>query len=809
MGMLDAEGGGTRTASGFGSTTGRVSGATTSGRVGTSSTSTSHASATNRTSSGTSTRSTASSNTSSRTSDGRTGSSDRTSSGRTGSSDRPAGGFRGPLGGGGEPRQFGGRTSLGGLVGRLGSDLAARARAVSRGPGVLEGTRPGSSRLAQERTGTSLGVALGERYGLDAKRSSDLVREMARTNAGEVGGVKSAAERAAASRTMFNRLDVAEQDPDFEHFSIGRLLDAYDANGRRVTRALNSGYLNSEPGTKGYAQGLHDVATGAATYGPIEQAPKAVQDATHYLNERSTIKTEGKLPGWAQDGTKFGAHTFYSPDTSPGQVADARQASLQQGAAPAVASNTEVASTDLGGLVRNLAPTPRRAPIDKSIPTPRFTSIGDRIAAVGGVKPEASKFQPEKGPFFGEEVDAAMNAPPATSGVAIGRGPRGLNPAAGPIANPGIGQLLSQNELDADQKNKGQTAVRVHDLLTPDRQEELASRRLSPQPLVKTASATAVEGRPLSEIAQELAGVRAQRHLESERRFAKEQAGLGPIVSDLAQEDRTAGIGTIVSDLAKQLASVRAQRHLESERAFAKQQMAEGVPMGLAPAAADPTSKKQDRLDTELSGIGRGVDVADMDGLGLREFEDWAKSWLEEDKDSEQAPPLNDHNVYGMPDLARNPFDTQRTNVNQVATRSLDPTPMTLAPARKPSASRIPNVLAGEYDMPADLEFGGVRLKDVLDRARTRYQQQRAPVHEITPPNTVPNSRVVDKSEPALLDTQIDTGLGGLKKGTQYVEQSNETKGRKGKGPKRGVRNQNRGGSDDLWRLLQAFRGAA
>ncbi len=183
-------------------------------------------------------------------------------------------------------------------------------------------------------------------------------------------------------------------------------------------------------------------------------------------------------------------------ETIPGdaphiQLAGTRQLSKTKGLRSQYAmvdqgKPTSVQTASLGPIATTRAPmianppVPRMAPMNKGVPTPRQKPGVSGIIASRGVP------TPTMAPAGGYQpgaINAAMNAqapyerlasptvgsPPQVSGVSIGRGPRGLNPAAGPIANPdnpGIGQTLGdiQREIDASQKRTQQTSARVHQL---------------------------------------------------------------------------------------------------------------------------------------------------------------------------------------------------------------------------------------------------------------------------------------------------------------------------------------------------------
>ncbi len=235
--------------------------------------------------------------------------------------------------------------------------LDARINAVSRGPGPLEGTLTSNpfgrdrAKEAQRQTALALGTSVADRYGLPSAKARELVNNMVRTVAGEAGQ-RPAVEQAAAARTMANRLDLAKSNAEFSSFSPEHLLDAYDAAGLDPNRGLtkpNSAFKAANPGTKAAAKGLLAVASGLSPYGSLATVPDAIKNATHYLNSKTVQAQRGSLPSWAQNGTKFGAHTFFTPDSTIAQTEAARVASLQPAtAATQVADNTPFPSNKLG-----------------------------------------------------------------------------------------------------------------------------------------------------------------------------------------------------------------------------------------------------------------------------------------------------------------------------------------------------------------------------------------------------------------------------------------------------------------------------
>jgi hypothetical protein len=215
------------------------------------------------------------------------------------------------------------------LSGRSPELLAAQARAVSRGPGVLAGSVPGlSTPQAANRTATSLGLAMADMFGNDPRSAAATMQQMAKTVAGETSGLP-AAEQAAAARTMFNRMAVAlagiANDKQYTTDPL-QMLRAYDANGMRHPSKRNPAYVTARPGTADYARGLAAIASGASPYGNLMSAPAAIQDSTHYLNKESTLESEGKLPPWASGANnEFGPHSFGTPDISASRVRYARR----------------------------------------------------------------------------------------------------------------------------------------------------------------------------------------------------------------------------------------------------------------------------------------------------------------------------------------------------------------------------------------------------------------------------------------------------------------------------------------------------
>lgn len=228
------------------------------------------------------------------------------------------------------------------MSGRSSASLNAQARAVSRGPGVLAGTRPGDfdnirdRAAAANRTATSLGLSMAERYGKNPVESVNAVKEMARTLVGETLGLPQV-EQDAAARTMFNRMDLNASTG--RRVNYGSLLNAYDANGMRVPSARNTAYNRAKPGTAAYGEALQAIASGMSPYGSLANVPDFVQNATNYHNPDTSS------PSWGKNAERFGAHAFSSPDPgrSAAQVAAARTGVLGSpgGFAP---SDVQVAS---------------------------------------------------------------------------------------------------------------------------------------------------------------------------------------------------------------------------------------------------------------------------------------------------------------------------------------------------------------------------------------------------------------------------------------------------------------------------------
>jgi len=262
------------------------------------------------------------------------------------------------------------------MSGRSPESLAAQARAVSRGPGVTQGTRPGglSTPQAAQRTATSLGLAMAERYGLDPTRTVAALHQMAKTMVGEVGGLPPD-QQAAAARSMFNRMDLAAANPAFRDAQYTTdpmgMLAAYDANGIRVPSVRNAGYINARPGTPGYADALAAVASGMSPYGSLQNAPEAVQNATHYHNP------DIANPSWGRTGaTPYGAHSFSNPDFMGSTVAAARNQVLGSpgGFGTLTPANPQMpALANAGDLASRIAALQAQQPQmgASEIPTPR------------------------------------------------------------------------------------------------------------------------------------------------------------------------------------------------------------------------------------------------------------------------------------------------------------------------------------------------------------------------------------------------------------------------------------------------------
>jgi hypothetical protein len=211
-------------------------------------------------------------------------------------------------------------------------------------------------------------------------------------------------------------------------------------------------------------------------------------------------------------------------------------------------------------------PIPQRNPLRVGVPVPTQAPVAGRIAAQGIPTPTMAP-RPQA-PYQG----AAMAA-------------HAFAPSQGTYFAPGVGSSVVSTPSPRPSPPAQSTSG-----LHPDRQQELASRRLSPQPLVNTASATAVEGnRPMDDAA-----------------FAAQLA---------AAQRKTA--------------SMRGYRHQMAERDF------QPVPSGLVSTLSAPQmpsrpmvgsqplpqlstrSRKQDQeqVPQQTTGIGRAIDVADLSGI--------------------------------------------------------------------------------------------------------------------------------------------------------------------------------------------------
>ena len=254
----------------------------------------------------------------------------------------------GPGGAGGVRKDTSG-TGIGGLLKSTAEQRDARAKAVSRGSGILAGANPATSTpQAARRTATSLGLSMADRYGRNPVASVAAVREMVKTLAGETAGLP-AAQQAAAARTMFNRMDAAlagiKRDRQYTTDPMG-MLGAYDANGFRDPSLQNAGYRSAKPGTAAFADGLAAIASGMSPYGNLRNVSPAIQDSTHYLNKSVTLAAQGRLPGWAKSANnQFGPHSFGTPDMPAQSVQTARNQSL--GGSPAFAKDQSRITPDM------------------------------------------------------------------------------------------------------------------------------------------------------------------------------------------------------------------------------------------------------------------------------------------------------------------------------------------------------------------------------------------------------------------------------------------------------------------------------
>jgi hypothetical protein len=214
------------------------------------------------------------------------------------------------------------------------AELDARAKAVSRGPGPLEGTQPGNpfgkgrAAEAQRQALTSLGLSQAERNKLPTDKARELVNNMTRVSVGESLPNAPQNDLNAVARVMQNRLDLYTAN-NVERYAPDRLLAGFDAAGVRPGTKQTGTFKTTLPGTDAYARGLKAVAEGMSTYGDFAQtAPQAVLDATHYLNEKSTTARQQANAGLtpATPRTQYGPHTFFNPidETSPKSMQIAR-----------------------------------------------------------------------------------------------------------------------------------------------------------------------------------------------------------------------------------------------------------------------------------------------------------------------------------------------------------------------------------------------------------------------------------------------------------------------------------------------------
>jgi hypothetical protein len=238
------------------------------------------------------------------------------------------------------------------------------------------------------------------------------------------------------------------------------------------------------------------------------------------------------MMGYESASNPQGSHIHVEAGEGPlrglGSVGGKKVASIVSGA-PRPSAPIQTAS--LGPIAMSAPrigtpPIPQRNPMRTGIPTPQPKPIGPQISSLGTPVPQMAP-----GGFFPSEIDAARNARPAPPSTFAGSGqpsysaqqaPQGPSaPNAAMIARA-YSEYARQNErrydVPAMQRQLNQTSdtppqggsplrrgalpaappmaqgpiapSQIH----PDRMQELAARRLTPQSLVNTRSATAVEG---------------------------------------------------------------------------------------------------------------------------------------------------------------------------------------------------------------------------------------------------------------------------------------------------------------------------
>lgn len=225
----------------------------------------------------------------------------------------------------------GGAERTGPGMGFQGGDWGARARAVSRGPGLL-GSMQSLDPADQQRALTSIGLSLGRKLGLPegTNLGIDKATLAAKTAAGEVGRYGQL-DYDAVARTMMNRMDLMQSGATMFGRDFDKMMQAYDANrtaprtqtkkGLKQTKGAYAAYTAAEPGTPTFQKGLYSIANAMSPYSAIAQSPVAA--ATHYYSGPRTAAYQKGFERFGASGHKFG-----NPDYSQSQVEAAQNRAL-------------------------------------------------------------------------------------------------------------------------------------------------------------------------------------------------------------------------------------------------------------------------------------------------------------------------------------------------------------------------------------------------------------------------------------------------------------------------------------------------
>jgi len=323
---------------------------------------------------------------------------------------------------------------------------AARAKAISRGPGVVTGAIPGTlgntTKAAQRQAAIAIGNSMREdpRFGGKAfgpgttvsKMVND-VNRMARTTIGEAG-TEGLNPQTATTNAMLNRL------------ALGQGMAGFDANGmdRKRTGGPNSAYSDTVSGTPAMGVGLASIAGALSPVSNFSTtAPANVLTASHYLTpaaERSQARRAEKVgvtgSTWSQSDafkdtrTPYGSHVFGNADPGVrGKIAATR--------------TTTVPTTTVAD-----APRPRARPSDLTDPrrmaAATYTQPYDVTTPAALVSPQkryndrvpASVPSFSETPFGGPRMRSLATATPeerANLALAQRRGNPTSAPTSGPI----------------------------------------------------------------------------------------------------------------------------------------------------------------------------------------------------------------------------------------------------------------------------------------------------------------------------------------------------------------------------------------